>query len=93
MYLSSGTFLMAPRGMKLCAKKMGEYVSTLVVVLRKGKGLPDGRPVKIELTQNGADENALVLLVKMPLLSSYPRPGSQSSQVSCKNISFYDYDY
>ena len=73
---------MAPRGLKLCAKKMGEFVSTLVVVLRKGKGLPDGRPVKIELIQNGADESALVLLIKIPLLSSYTRPGSQSSQVS-----------
>ena len=77
----TGTFLIAPRGLKLCAKKMGEFVSTLVVLLRKAKGLPDGRPVKVELTQNGSDDSALVLLIKIPLISSYARPGSQSSQV------------
>jgi hypothetical protein len=68
--------------MKTCAKRLGDLVGGYVNVLRKGRGLPDSKSARVEIAQNGSDDTALVVVVKVPALSSYPRPGSASASAS-----------
>jgi hypothetical protein len=62
---TTGVAAVTLKALKGCAKTLGELAGAWVNTLRRGKGMPEGKSPRIEVMQNGAEETALVVLIKV----------------------------